>query len=102
MLPELVGRTGDDKVIGQADAVDLGTGLRAFLPDVAWQGCPQAGCQAVQDPMRHDGGAEAPWRGSCLRRMEAMPFPVPRLQPLTHNALGHRDMRQEPRVTDCV
>ena len=43
MLQELVGRTGDDKVIGKADEVDLWTGPRAPLPDVAWKGFPQAG-----------------------------------------------------------
>src|SRR6266446_5858160 len=37
---ELVGRTGDDKVIRKPDKVDLWTSPRAPLPDVAWKGFP--------------------------------------------------------------
>src|SRR5712691_8826750 len=55
MLQELVGRTGDDKVISKADEVDLWTDLLASLPDVAWEGFPQVGFQAVQGQIRNDG-----------------------------------------------
>ena len=102
MLQELVGRPGDDKVIGEADEIDLGADLFVPVPDVAWKRRPQARFEAVQGHIGDDGGADGALRRPCLRWVEDVPFHVPRLQPLTQNALVHRDMRQEPLVTDFV
>src|SRR5262245_47460540 len=81
MFQELVGRPGDDKVIGKADEVDLWTGLRALLPDVAWKGLPQAGFQAVQDQIRNDGCAYTSYKVANMLVEFSTSIPRTQLRP---------------------
>ena len=91
----------DDKIIGVAHEIHFG---EVFLAVDLAVGEPfvQKPFQTVQRHVHKDGGNRAALRRTFLRREQTMGFHKSAFQPFSKNLSVHRNILQQPFVTDVV